>query len=239
MISLDKQERYRQLYKKLKPGYRTSGQIYESLVASHIASETRVLDAGCGRVGVLNLFKDKAGLAVGLDAALSSLRDNLGLDHLVAGDLKAMPFADGSFDLVISSWVIEHLKAPDAAFAEIARILRHGGYFVFLTPNAWNYVVLLGRLIPTWLQCRLVPRVYGRSEADTFPVAYRANTKGRLDEKLGQVGLQCEEFHYIGDPSYIAFNSFFFRLGMLIERLTTLRPLRALKVHLVASYVKD
>jgi len=83
-----------------------------------------------------------------------------------------------------------------------------------------------------------VPKVYGRSEADTFPVAYRANTRCRLDALLGRAGLQCEEFHYIGDPSYIAFNNLLFRLGMLIERFTDLGPLRALKVHLVASYVK-
>lgn len=238
MIPLDKQESYRQLYKRLRPGYRTSGQIYEGLVAKHIAAETRVLDAGCGRAGVLGLYKDRAGLAVGVDADLASLRDNACLDHLVAGELEKLPFADSSFDLVVSSWVIEHLTAPEAALAEIGRVLRPGGRFVFLTPNAWNYVVIFGRLIPSWLQRHLVPKVYGRKEADTFPVAYRANTRRRLDALLGRAGLRCEEFHYIGDPSYIAFNDLFFRLGMLIERLTDLGPLRALKVHLVASYVK-
>ena len=238
MIPLDKQERYRQLYRRLKPGYRTSGQIYEGLVAKHIAAETRVLDAGCGRAGVLGLYKDRAGLAVGVDADLASLRDNACLDHLVAGELEKLPFADGSFDLVVSSWVIEHLTAPEAALAEIGRVLRPGGRFVFLTPNAWNYVVIFGRLIPSWLQRHLVPKVYGRREADTFPVAYRANTRRRLDALLGQAGLRCEEFHYIGDPSYIAATNFLFKLGVFLERLTDYGPLSSLKVHLVASYVK-
>ncbi len=239
MISLDRQNLYRRLYRELKPGYQTSGQVYEDLVARSITSETRVLDAGCGRVGVLSLYKDKAALAVGLDAEFASLKDNLGLDHLVAGDLNKMPFVDGSFDLVLSTWVIEHLRTPDIAFAEIARVLRRGGRFIFLTPNAWNYVVLANRLIPAWLQRRLVPKVYGRSKADTFPTAYKANTKRRLDEKLGRVGLRCEEFHYIGDPSYIAANDLLFRLGVFLERLTDYGPLRSLKVHLVASYVKE
>gem|GEM_PF-4085560 len=43
----------------------------------------------------------------------------------------------------------------------------------------------------------------------------------------------------MGDPSYIAANDLLFKLGVLLERLTDYGPLRSLKVHLVASYVKD
>jgi SAM-dependent methyltransferase len=239
MIPLDQQDRYRELYRKLKPTYRTSGQIYEGLVTKQIAPEARVLDAGCGRAGVIGLFRDRAGLAVGVDIDLASLRDNVGLHQAVLGRLTELPFAAASFDLVISSWVIEHLQEPEVAFAEVARVLRRGGHFVFLTPNAWNYVVLVNRLMPAWLQRRLVPRLYGRQEKDTFPVVYRANTRRRLDALLGRAGLRCEEFHHVGDPSYIAANDFLFRLAVLLERLTDHPLLRFLKVHLVASYVKE
>lgn len=238
MIPLDQQDRYRELYRKLKPTYRTSGQIYEGLVAKRITAETKVLDAGCGRAGVIGLFKDKARLTVGLDVDLASLHDNVGLHQAVLGRLTELPFAAGSFDLVISSWVIEHLREPEVAFAEIARVLRRGGRFIFLTPNAWNYVVLANRLIPAWLQRRLVPRVYGRQEKDAFPVVYRANTRHKLDTLLGRAGLKCEEFHYVGDPSYIAANDLLFKVGTFWERLTDISALRWLKVHLVASYVK-
>ena len=239
MIPLDQQDRYRQRYRKLRPTYRTSGQIYEALVARYITPETKVLDAGCGRVGVIGLFRDKARVTVGVDVNLASLRDNVGVHQAVLGRLTELPFAAASFDLVISSWVIEHLPEPQAAFAEIARVLRQGGRFIFLTPNAWNYVVLVNRLIPAWLQRRLVPRVYGRQAKDTFPVVYRANTRRKLDLLLGQVGLRCEEFHYVGDPSYIAAHDLLFTLGVFLERLTDVGPLRSLKVHLVASYVKN
>lgn len=238
MIPLDQQDRYRELYRTLRPNYRTSGQIYEGLVAKHITPETRVLDAGCGRAGVIGLFRDKARLTVGLDADLASLCDNVGLHQAVLGRLTELPFAAASFDLVISSWVIEHLPEPETVFAEIARVLRWGGHFIFLTPNAWNYVVLINRLTPAWLQRRLVPRLYGRQEKDTFPVVYRANTRRKLDDKLGRAGLRCEEFHYVGDPSYIAANDLLFKMGVLLERLTDYGSLRSLKVHLVASYVK-
>ena len=198
-----------------------------------------MLDAGCGRAGVIGLFRDKARLTVGLDVDLASLRDNVGLHQAVLGKLAELPFATASFDLVLSSWVIEHLQEPETALAEIARVLRRGGGFIFLTPNAWNYIVLVNRLTPAWLQRRLVPRVYGRQEKDTFPVVYRANTRRKLDGELGRAGLRNEEFHYVGDPSYIAANDFLFKLGVLMERLTDHPLLRSLKVHLVASYVKD
>lgn len=238
MISLEKQNKYREFFKKLKPGYKTSGEIYESLVASLISPKARLLDAGCGRVGVIGLFKGKVGLAVGIDGDFPSLLENKGLDCAVLGDLTKLPFANNSFDIVLSSWVIEHLRKPGEAFSEVARVLRKGGHFVFLTPNARNYVVLLSRLVPSRLQRLLVPKIYGRKEADTFSLAYRANTRRKLEEELGRVGLRNEEFYYIGDPSYIAFNDFFFNLGCLIERITDHPLLRSLKVHLVASYVK-
>lgn len=238
MISLDRQEAYRRRYAALKPGYRSSNQVYEDLLLRCLAAQSRALDAGCGRAGVLRHYTDRVRQAVGLDSDLASLQENEGLAQKVLGDLTHMPFAEGVFDLVLCTWVVEHLRSPDLAFAEMARVLRRGGRLLLLTPNAWNYVTLVGRLIPARLQRFLVRKIYGRQAGDTFPVAYRANTRRGLEEKLGRVGLRAEEFHYVGDPSYIAFNDLLFGLGVWIERVTDWGPLRALKVHLVASYVK-
>ena len=55
MIPLDKQNKYRRIYGELRPSYRHSGQVYEGLLASRITPESRVLDAGCGRAGVIGL----------------------------------------------------------------------------------------------------------------------------------------------------------------------------------------
>lgn len=49
-------------------------------------------------------------------------------------DLENQTFADGSFDLVVSQDVFEHVFDIDAAFREIARTLRPGGAHVFTTP---------------------------------------------------------------------------------------------------------
>jgi len=47
-----------------------------------------------------------------------------------------LPFEDGSFDVVIANQVFEHVEEPAAVLAEIARLLRPGGYFLALFPTA-------------------------------------------------------------------------------------------------------
>jgi SAM-dependent methyltransferase len=49
-------------------------------------------------------------------------------------DLSRMTFADAVFDLFCTSDVFEHVLEPEAAFAEIARVLRPGGAHVFTMP---------------------------------------------------------------------------------------------------------
>jgi SAM-dependent methyltransferase len=239
MIPLEKQNRYRAICQDMRPGYKHSGSIYEGLVKRYLTPEARVLDTGCGRGGVIELYAEKVGQAVGLDTDLASLREHRCLKQLVVGSLATMPFPGGLFDVVLCSWVVEHLEEPAAVFREMARVLNKRGHLLLLTPNGWSYLTLISRLIPAPLRRWLVRTVYGRQSKDIFSTFYRANSKGRLDAKLQRVGLKNEEFYYVGDPSYIAFNDAFFKLGVLLERLTDCPPLRPLKVHLVASYLKE
>lgn len=52
-------------------------------------------------------------------------------------DLTQLTSAADSFDLVITSDVMEHLYDIRAAFSEIARVLKRGGVHIFTIPNAW------------------------------------------------------------------------------------------------------
>lgn len=49
----------------------------------------------------------------------------------VQADANRLPFADGVFDLVIANQLLPWLPDPEAAFSEIARVLRPGGVFTF------------------------------------------------------------------------------------------------------------
>lgn len=48
-----------------------------------------------------------------------------------------LPFATGTFDVVVSNHVVEHVERPDVHIEEIGRVLRSGGVAYVATPNRW------------------------------------------------------------------------------------------------------
>jgi SAM-dependent methyltransferase len=71
-------------------------------------------------------------ISPGMLATLEANARTLGLDvETVACDAEALPFEDGSFDLVFGHAVLHHLPDLDQAFREIRRVLRPGGTFAF------------------------------------------------------------------------------------------------------------
>lgn len=50
-------------------------------------------------------------------------------------DLQRLTFADASIDIVVTSDVMEHVRLPERAHAEIRRVLRAGGHYVFTVPH--------------------------------------------------------------------------------------------------------
>lgn len=53
------------------------------------------------------------------------------------GDVTAMPYADGTFDRVLASEILEHIPQVDEAIAEIARITKPGGLVAVTVPRNW------------------------------------------------------------------------------------------------------
>jgi ubiquinone/menaquinone biosynthesis C-methylase UbiE len=164
---VNRQERYRQAYRRLKPGWDDSLTLYRAAVARHVGPETRVLDVGCGHADFLADVYARTPHAVGVDPDEAALQQNGTIERRVAGLADDLPFAGESFDVVACAWVIEHLAEPERALREIHRVLASGGRLIFLTPNAWNYNVWLIRLIPNRLHDCFTRRLYGRQERDT------------------------------------------------------------------------
>jgi len=108
--------------------------------ALSFCSGRSVLDIGCGEGYGCNLLAQNASRVVGLDSseeAVNHARNRYQLSNLVffAGDAYYLPFADDSFDVVLSFQVIEHLKKPGRHLEEAARVLAQGGIFLLSTPN--------------------------------------------------------------------------------------------------------
>ncbi|HEV2217280.1 MAG TPA: class I SAM-dependent methyltransferase [Candidatus Dormibacteraeota bacterium] len=236
LLPFDVQTSYREQYRAARPGWRSSGEQFDDLVRKHLTATSLVLDVGCGRTGGIERFWRDARLAVGVDPDHGSLvARGQGMAVLQSGG-EHLPFADSSFDMAVSVWVLEHLEAPGKVFAEVARVLKPGGHFIFLTPNALNPLVMgnrVGQLAPR-LQKQLVSNVYGRDGADTFAVKYRANTSSRIRDIAASTGFDVAELKVIADPTYVAFNALLFKAAMLSDRILP----AGLGVHILGDLQK-
>lgn len=234
LLPLTLQNQYRARYRAMRPGWQSSGDQLEALVRSQLTPGSRVLDLGCGRGGVVELFWRDVKLATGLDPDSPSLSEHRATGMpIIRGVGESLPFAGESFDLIVCLWVLEHLREPEKVLREVHRVLRPGGHFVFLTPNLRNPLLLLNRLgkaLPQ-VQRRLVPRLYGRREADTFPVQYRANTVQTLRAQAAASGLRVIEIRVVPDPTYLALNDVMFRASLMSDRLMP----RGWGVHLLGD----
>lgn len=70
-----------------------------------------------------------------------------GVEYCCA-DGKALPFSDGTFDLVLGLYVLHHLAGYHEALDEIARVTRPGGRFLFIDPVHILLMPRLRRMVP-------------------------------------------------------------------------------------------
>jgi SAM-dependent methyltransferase len=60
----------------------------------------------------------------------------------MVGDIQALPFEDGSFDVAVAAWMLYHVPDVDRAIDELHRVLRPGGRLVAVTNSIENLIEL-------------------------------------------------------------------------------------------------
>lgn len=194
-------------------------RLYEQRVDRLLKPGAVLLDAGCGRtVPVLKKYLGKAGRLIGIE--LVEFTDVPQGIETHNADLATLPLPDGCVDLIMSRSVFEHLTDPDSVYREFSRVLRPGGAVVFLTANMWDYGTFVARIVPNRFHAKIVKSVEGRLEEDTFPTAYKTNTRKDVDRLASNAGLEVETFEFLSQyPNYLMFNGALFFLGMCFEKL--------------------
>ncbi|MEX2031851.1 MAG: class I SAM-dependent methyltransferase [Dehalococcoidia bacterium] len=145
-------------------------------IAARIAADRpgRLLDWGCGYGQVTQLLRE-----AGVDAVPFDFRPELEevgvrplerypeLEAHVSPDPVRLPFADASFDSVLSCGVLEHVSDPEGSVAEIARVLRPDGrFYVFNLPNRYSYLERVARVLGVYYHGALPDdRVYTTDSA--------------------------------------------------------------------------
>ncbi|MCF6281580.1 MAG: class I SAM-dependent methyltransferase [Candidatus Polarisedimenticolaceae bacterium] len=98
-----------------------------------------ILDAGCGTGIFTAPLLERGSRITGLDLSLPMLKRaqiHLPEQSFLAADMGALPFADGSFDKVVSITAIEFIESGKQALAELFRVTRPGGLVVVATLNS-------------------------------------------------------------------------------------------------------
>jgi SAM-dependent methyltransferase len=236
MLNLDRQNQLREVYRRLQPGWRPATEVYAETVRRLLPAHGRLLDLGCGRGGLIEQLQPALSHFVGVDPDFASLREHRLSPPRTQAVAQALPFAGATFDLVIASWVVEHMAQPQTDFQEVGRVLRPGGAFVFLTPNKQHPLIQLNRLAGRLgaVQSKMVAALYGRAAVDTFPAYYRANTAAALHRLAATAGLEVGTVETVADPTYLAFNPTLFHLARRFDG----RLPAAWQLHLVGVLVR-
>lgn len=124
----------------------------------------RILDAGCGGGLLSEAFAREGAMVTGLDvkpgaietARQHATRVGLNIDYQV-GSLEDLKFAEGCFDVVIASFVLEHVADLQNAAHNVARVLKPRGIFLYSGINR-TFLTLLIVSIGFQYVLRKIPR---------------------------------------------------------------------------------
>jgi SAM-dependent methyltransferase len=196
-----------------------------------LSGEMRVLDLGAGRGTVFHAGVDsyyerllrlqgKVKWVVGIDV------DNGILDHPYLDERHVIepstpfPLESNSIDVVVSDWVLEHIGDPVQFSAEIARILKPGGWFCARTPNRWGYVGIFVRLVPNFLHEKLLKTLWpGRVSIDIFPTEYKLNSVRDLNRYFPTPAWRNCSYTFSSTPKYYGRSSALFLLFDFIQNI--------------------
>jgi SAM-dependent methyltransferase len=172
----------------------------EFLTWLNVKQEARWLDVGCG-TGALSqtiLGQAKPLEVTGVDSSegfvsyAGQQTSNTNANFVVA-DARALPFADGSYDAVVSGLVLNFVPEPEKAVTEMARVAKPGS---IVAAYVWDYVDKMELMRYFWnAAVALDPEVL--EEGKRFPLCQPKP----LTEIFRKVGLKCTEVRAIDAPT--------------------------------------
>lgn len=188
-------------------GYYWPADHYEALVSKLVTPDTDWIDVGGGSA----LFPHNAALSDRLARRARHLvvvdpSDNIAVNpfpHHRAKCLIEDYETDQQFDLATLRMVAEHITNPPAVARKLNQLVRRGGRVVIFTVNRWSPVTLVANALPFGLHYPIKKMFWGGEEEDTFPTAYKMNTRRQLRELMSGHGFDEEYFAYLDDLSVL------------------------------------
>jgi SAM-dependent methyltransferase len=159
-----------------------------------------ILEAGCGQCWLIDLQDLEYKLTgIDLDSAALELRKTKtrDLDIAICGDLCAAELPEASFDVVYSSFVLEHVPRADVALQNFVKWLRPGGLLIMRLPDPRSARGFLARVLPYGAHVWFYRRIYGFKHAGTpghapYPTFYHpVIDREQLCTFIAARGMKC------------------------------------------------
>jgi len=232
------QDDYFERYYDRAKGWKDGTTEFHELCAVSLGSGGRILEIGAGPTNDSTDYLATLGEVHGVDPD-PDVKTNTALASAELLDHGRFPFDDASFDGAVSNFVMEHVEDPATHLAELNRVLKPGGAYVFRTPNRFHYVPLVAGLTPHWFHVKVANRLRGLSEEahDPYPTVYRMNSRAAVRRHAEQAGLEVETLRVIEkEPSYGRASRLLFFGFMAYERLVnSTDALQDLRVNILCT----
>ena len=181
--------------------FRRRRDVAVSLALRELPPGGRVVDIACGAAPVLSELRRRGAACVGVDHAPDMLRHaqkrlrSAGLDEgeLYRADCRALPFADGAFDVAVCLGLISYVENYDAVLQEIRRVLRPGGQVLISFRNCFNPVLW----DPIRLLTTLAVFTVGRSQPAPYRIGRLMDHREVRTRMISQ-GFELREHYGIG-----------------------------------------
>jgi SAM-dependent methyltransferase len=129
-----------------------------------------ILEAGCGHRWPLQLG-DVSYRLTGIDLDADALRlretEQKDLDSAIVGDICTADLPQGAFDVIYSSFVLEHIADAPRALANFSKWLSPGGLLLLRIPDRDTAYGVLTRLTPHWFHVAVYRYYFGNPHAGT------------------------------------------------------------------------
>lgn len=193
-------------------------------VRSILPPSSTVLDLGAGRgswanektIGSkLHDLRNEGAYVIGVDIDKAVLQ-NHAVDQAFVMQGHTIPLNDESVDIIVASWVLEHVENPRTFSSEVNRVLRPGGWFCGVTPHKLSYQSLAAAALPFGLHIAtlryLQPR---RAPEDAFPTFYRMNTISEIQKSFPKY--LNRSFIYPSEPGYTFGSDMIYKLMLAVH----------------------
>lgn len=158
---MDDYEKTRNLYNKIARDYHEKRRNPESAswndflenpainsVLQPMVEGRKVLDLGCGTGLLSGKIHAWGGMVNGIDISESMIeiaRENYPSIDFEVADTRQLPFDDNHYEIVASSLVMHYTRDLKQGFAEVSRVLKDGGDFVFTMHHPLNESIDMNR----------------------------------------------------------------------------------------------